>query len=375
MENKNIASKNKTSFLKKNMDDFNEINMEDQQRADLITDQKIIEFYQSINKNSAWIKINKTISPKAELFPRRAILHWRAIAAVLIPLVAAGVIFMKIQNQKNLYAYKDVKPGSSKAVLQIGDGEKIQLQEFSEKQIFNSRGLALGKNTNNTFICEKIVDEENNATNLMYVPSGGEYKLVLCDGTKISVNSDSKIQFPNAFDKDKRQVSLSGEAYFEVARNENQPFEVHTKNAVITVLGTKFNVSSYSKERFEQITLEEGHVSVRYKDQTFDLLPGMQLYIDTQSNTAKVNDVEANLYSSWKEGLFRFQDMKLDELTQKIERWYNVKFVFENENCKSLRFTGAYARNANFNDFINLIESTTGVIFTRKNDEIMISKK
>lgn len=355
--------------------DSTENGIDDQQLSNLRDDFELIKIYQSISKKDAWKSIQRQTTGRTVAFPHVIVANWRSIAAILIPLLVMGFMFVKIQNQKALYAFKDVKPGNSKAILLMPNGAKVSLPEYTHHQIFDKKGIKLGTNTNNTFFCEKISDADNGESNIMYVPTGGEYKLVLSDGTQVSVNSDSRIQFPYSFQKEKREVSLVGEAFFEVAKNEKQPFEVHTRNSVITVLGTKFNVSSYSKEQFEKITLEQGAVSVKYQDQFYSLVPGMQLLIDTKTSTATINEVDANLYSSWKEGLFRFQNMSLDDLTQKIERWYNVQFVFENDDCKTLRFTGAYARNANFNDFIYLIESTTGVNFTRKDDKIIITKK
>lgn len=360
-----------TPSSKNRSTDATDNGIEHQQLSRLMEEFELIKLYQNINKKDAW----RNIQYGKNTFPQVILGHWRSIAAILIPLFVVSFLFIKIQNQKAHYAFKDVKPGSAKAILLIPNGDRINLPEFANNQIVDKKGVKLGINSDNTFVCQKIVDASNNESNIMYVPTGGEYKLVLSDGTKISVNSDSRIQFPYTFSKEKREVSLTGEAFFEVAKNEKQPFEVHTRHSVITVLGTRFNVSTYSKDQFEKITLEEGAVSVKYQDQLYSLAPGMQLLIDTKSNKVSVNDVDANLYSSWKEGLFRFQDMSLDDLTQKLERWYNVQFVFESDACKSLRFTGAHARNANFNDFINLIESTTGVNFTRKDDNIIVTKK
>lgn len=374
MSQKQSLSKNKSAILKERMENLDENKFETEKLSNLIEEYELVALYQNIDKKNAWRKIQDKTSNGFGVQLKHVNFRWRTIAAILIPLIVVAAFIIRVQNQKTLYSFKDVKPGSAKAILELGKGEKIILPEFSNRQIFNNQGVKLGLNTNNTFICEKISTNNGGEMNLMYVPTGGEYKIVLSDETKVSVNSDSKIQFPYTFQNEKREVSLIGEAFFEVTQNKEKPFEVHTKNAIVTVLGTKFNVSSYENEQFEHITLQEGLIAVNYKDQIYNLTPGMQLIIDTKSKTAHINEVDANLYSSWKDGLFRFQNMDLVELTQKIQRWYNIKFVFKDDYCKSLRFTGAYARNANFNDFITLIESTTGVKFTPKGDKVIVSK-
>lgn len=374
LSKKQSLTNEETVILKKWIDETAENEAEYHRLSKLFDGNELVELYKGIDtqnaKEKVFRKISRTNIPSTSFSFNR---KWIAVAAI-IPFAMFLLFFLKPNNEKQILSYNDIKPGSAKAILEVGRGEKIILPNDANRQIYNENGEMLGLSFNNTFVCNKIKSIRSDI-NTLHIPTGGEYKLVLCDGTKISVNSESKIQYPFSFEKDKRRVKLMGEAYFEVAKNEKLPFEISTKNAVITVLGTKFNVCNYDNEQFEQITLEEGAIEVKYKDQFFKLTPGMQLIIDSKNKKASVKNVDTNLYVSWKDDLFRFQDMNLDELTKKIQRWYNVKFVFKDQECKSYRFTGALAKDANFNDFITLIESTTEVKFALKENKINISKK
>lgn len=343
--------------------------------SELFEDNELVDLYQSIDIRKGQNRIFNRIAEHKILDKRfNNGQKWIAVAAI-IPLMIFSFMLIKTNRQKNLQSFNDFKPGAPKAVLEVSKGEKILLSGENNEKVFNGNGEMLGIINDNTFICNKDKLLSNNELNTLRIPTGGEYKIILSDETKVFANSDSKIQYPYAFDKEKRTVKLSGEAYFEVTRNEKQPFEVITKNSTITVLGTKFNVCSYNDDNFEQVTLEEGMVSVKYRGQEYILTPGMQLDIDTKNKKAMLKNVETAQYVSWKDELFRFQDMELDQLTKKIQRWYEVDFVFKDETAKSAHFTGAFSRNTNFNDFITLIESTTDVKFALKGNKIQVSKK
>lgn len=348
---------------------------EAQNLRELFEDFTLVEQYQSVNIDKAWQKVKKKTAVKPNWNRRFFILSWKAVAAILLPLIIVSSIFyFKPFTEKNNLAFDNIKPGSEKAILQLARGEKIFLTNDRLLTIINNHGVTIGVNKTNTLICSKV-ESDFEELNSLSVPVGGEYRVELCDGTKIAVNSGSQLKYPYAFEPNQRVVELEGEAYFEVTKDPERPFTVKTAHASVKVLGTKFNISSYKSDDFERITLEEGSVEATYNNEKYKLAPGMQLKIDLKNNTAFVNIVDTRLFTSWKDGMFRFQNMKLEDLAVKMQRWYNVDFQFKDESCKSYRFTGAIERNANFKDFIRLIESTTGVKFEQKEDVITISKK
>ena len=143
----------------------------------------------------------------------------------------------------------------------------------------------------------------------MRVPEGGEYRVVLSDGTKVWINSGSELTFPMNFEKGERVVELKGEAYFDVTKSKEWPFIVRTCRSSVKVLGTSFNVCSYEEDALEQVTLEQGGVEVKHHDETYLLHPGEQFELDTTNEEVEVKPVNVKLYTSWIDGMFRFHNM------------------------------------------------------------------
>lgn len=233
--------------------------------------------------------------------------------------------------------------------------------------------MKIGENKSNTLYCYPV-HSSFKEKNTLLVPIAGEYRLVLSDGTRIYVNSGSKIRYPDVFGTDERVVELEGEAYFDVAKDPKHPFVVKTTQSEIKVTGTKFNISSYQDDSFEQVTLEEGRVEVSRKGEIFELIPGRQYFLDKKTEGISLSDVDPILYTSWKDGLFRFQNMDLLALSKKISRWYDIRFEFRDEKSKNLRFTGAFERRSSLNEFVKIIQSTTDVRFKLDGNTVFISQ-
>jgi hypothetical protein len=302
------------------------------------------------------------------------------VAAVIIPfLVMIGAWFMRVDKEKEVAtsgppAFR-IEPGTYKAFLELNDGEVIALNENEVTNLTDKDGVALGKDSANTLILPPATGGKKEIINTLHVPRGGEYRLVLSDGTQIRINSGSKIRFPEAFGDDKREIELSGEAFFEVVQDKIRPFIVKTKQSQLRVIGTSFNVSSYDGEVMEKTTLVTGSVEIDYNCKKYILSPGEQIRINHQDLSVESEKVDVRYFTSWKDGLFRFLDMPLDELALRLERWYSVNFDFEDAECKKIRFTGAVYRNTDFEIFIRLIESTTGVCFSVKDDLVVVGRR
>jgi len=327
--------------------------------------------YEQIDAKVAWQNIQKRIH-KSKIMDQqsRKINLWISVAAAIVPLLLIVSLFYYFSGQSS---FDDIKAGNARAVLELSNGEKIDLGTAYSGVIKNSNGEEIGANRGNTLVC-KSEDFHKNEFNTLTVPIGAEYKVILSDGTKITVNSGSRIRYPYVFGESSRVVELDGEAYFEVAHNKSKPFFVKTSGATVKVTGTKFNVCNYRDDIFEHVTLEEGSVEVNKGDSVYKLIPGMQFYLDKQKLMVKTKTVDSELFTSWKNGMFRFQNMTLSQLTKQMHRWYNVQFVFKTPECKDLRFTGAFERNSNFAEFVKIIESTTQVQFSLRGKTIYISK-
>lgn len=204
------------------------------------------------------------------------------------------------------------------------------------------------------------------------VPRGNEYKLTLGDGTRVWLNSDSRIEYPIQFTGDTREVRLTGEAYFEVERDEHKPFIVRAGAASIEVLGTAFNVSAYEGGENLTATLVSGSVGINCGDNRAVLTPGQQATVSPADGAITTRDVDTGLYISWTSGFFEFDAMELSQICTCLERWYDVEFVFTGD-CGSERFTGAAWKYKPLEDFLDNIERVTDVTFKYKNGQITVS--
>jgi ferric-dicitrate binding protein FerR (iron transport regulator) len=213
------------------------------------------------------------------------------------------------------------------------------------------------------------------------VPLGQMSEVTLFDGTKVWLNSGTTLRYSNNFGKEERNISLEGEAFFEVTKDEI-PFKVKLKNTEVEVLGTTFNVVSYSDDVFSEITLVEGKVNVNnLSGSTIAVLkPSERIYIDDILNKASISKVETNFYTSWIDGKIVFDDEKLAEITRKLERWYNVDIQLEEASLGELHFTGTILKHKPFNQIITAFELLLPIdikytSIPNGKDMIVISKK
>ena len=254
--------------------------------------------------------------------------------------------------------------GTDKAVLTLENGDQVILEKgkkFQNNNI-NSNGIELSYSTKNrssiNFVDEKI------ASNFLTVPRGGQFSLNLEDGTKVLLNSDSKIKYPVKFIKGKkRQVELLyGEAFFEVSSSKNNndsEFIVSTKTQKINVIGTKFNIKAYNEDDIVTTTLVEGKVKVENGKNQILLLPNQQSKVDSKSTNIIVSDIDVFQQISWISGLFSFNDTSLENIMNTLSRWYDLEFVFKSANKKNLIFSGILERTKSIEDILFIIEKTS----------------
>ena len=268
-----------------------------------------------------------------------------------------------------------IKPGSNKATLILDDGSVYELG--SSKNLKLAEGGSEIKSEGN-----KLQYTGNEATNkevkynTLSIPRGGEFFLQLADGTKIWLNSETVLRYPVKFDGKERKVELTGEAFFEVARNEKVPFFVESGEQLIKVLGTEFNISSYEEDPLIYTTLIRGSVEIFIKNK-----PEVKLKLvpDEQSSVSKFDlliskkRVDPYQYIAWKEGRFVFEDQNLGEIMKTLSKWYDVDIVFAREELKAMRFTGNLQRYSNFGDVLKKIQKTNEVGFSIRNKQITIN--
>ncbi|MCH4551459.1 FecR family protein [Aestuariibaculum lutulentum] len=295
----------------------------------------------------------------------KAIKWMSAVAAVLV--VGFSVFTFTDSNNDRLkpIAASSIAPGTSHAELVLSTGEVIDLEQSKDNQIQegevaleNVKGILQYKDAKSRRRGDNKVK-----TNTLKVPRGAEYQLVLSDGTKVWLNSDTELTYTVPFVGTERRVALKGEAYFDVTPNKELPFIVMTGNQEVQVLGTEFNVSAYRDDSVITTTLVEGKVEVTdniSRDKKY-LLPNQQSILNKQTDAIKKQEVDAYPYIAWKEGRFVFNNVTLEEFLYKVSRWYDVEVYYDNDSLKNLSFTGDLPRYSNMTSILKIIEAEMSV--------------
>lgn len=310
----------------------------------------------------------------------------RSYTKWIISLSAAAVIIFMIviyplpskktgNSQVNNSKIEQIKPGSNQAILILNDGSVLDLAATKKLQLNEGGSNIEVEGSKLLYTKESNVPLETKY-NTIKVPRGGEFFLQLSDGTKVWLNSETTLHYPVQFVGNERNVELTGEAFFEVARNEKVPFLVKSGVQTVRVLGTEFNISSYVENQFITTTLVKGSVEVFINNQP---KIRQRLLPNEQSSTSKVegqiskNKVKPFQYIAWKEGRFVFENQNLDEIMNTLSKWYNVDVEFRSENLKHIRFTGNLQRYSNFEEILKKIEKTNEVKFVIENKHITVN--
>ena len=286
-----------------------------------------------------------------------------AFAASIILLVGVS-LFNQFYFNETIIIKDPIVIGTDKAVLTLENGDQVILekgQKFQNKTV-NSDGKELTYTIKNRSSSNS--KNEKIASNFLTIPRGGQFSLNLEDGTKVLLNSDSKIKYPVKFIKGKnRQVELLyGEAFFDVSSSQNNngsEFIVSTKTQKINVLGTKFNIKAYSEDDIITTTLVEGKVKVGNGKNQILLSPNQQSKVDSNSPVINVSDVDVSQQISWINGLFSFNDTSLEDIMHTLSRWYDLEFVFKSANQKGFIFSGILERTKSIEDILLIIEKTS----------------
>nr|WP_320022556.1 FecR domain-containing protein [uncultured Draconibacterium sp.] len=329
-----------------------------------------VRFSAKVDEHLAWKVIHSKLE-KRKTFSIKPYLKYAAVLLVLLSLtVTYQLLHKNIGSEEVLTKVNVIQPGKPKAILELGDGRSVKLGEINDSLLALTAGFNIQiKNDTIDYSKSDIISE---LINTIRVPRGGEYNLVLSDGSRIWLNSESELTFPAKFNGNQRKIALKGEAYLEVAKNETFPFIVEVEGTQVEVLGTSFNVKAY--ENIET-TLVEGKVCIRTNSLTEAILnPGEQGVVTKESSEITVKQVDTRLYTSWVKGMFAFRSLSLEEIMKTFERWYNVTVTFENDELKQRRFTGNLRRNEEINPHLDVISLTTNVEFEFSGEKILVKK-
>lgn len=288
-----------------------------------------------------------------------------AVAASIALLLGTGIFyFTKPKEQIVPVAEKaqEIAPGGTRGILTLSNGKQIILANISAKDTIAKEGeevtIKMGANGVITYIINPDADASKNnpnAFNTLSTPTGGQYNIVLADGTKVYLNAVSSIKYPTQFNGDKRLVELDGEAYFEVAKDKSKPFIVKSDNQSIEVLGTHFNVHAYANESVVKTTLLEGSVAVSFKNQKSILKPGQQSNVSDNFTKIKIREVDTDEAIAWKNGRFKFDNADLKTVMRQLERWYGIKVEYRGD-VSDVRFSGGTFMNKNLSEVLKVLE-------------------
>lgn len=329
--------------------------------------------WRNVEASAAW----QAVEHKRESRRRKRIIRigWSVAAAIVLLLGMTWVFFPSGKKAPVVAVQSEVKPGGAKAVLVLSTGVQVVLGSERADTIQEKGFSILNVADYIDYSRKDSVALGRPVYNELRVPTGGEFRLVLADGTVVYMNSESRLKYPVRFIGDERLVELEGEAYFDVSRDDVHPFVVRTERLDVTVLGTGFNVMAYKKEARTEVTLVSGSVDVTSGKISEVLTPNHQFVMNNESREYEVKTVNVDTYVDWKNGILNFDAMPLDELADKLGRWYEVSFFFSKESLKQLKFTGAFRKYNDIDYILFLIESTTNVTFKVNGNVITVNEK
>lgn len=295
-------------------------------------------------------------------------LRFAAAAAVVLLFVSVTLLWWHssgISSEKAEVANvtKEIKPGTTQAVLILENGETISLGADS---MANRKMIA------------KATEGVEIAYSDIQTPRGGEFKVVLEDGTEVWLNADTKMRYPEHFTSDKRRVEIEGEAYFKVAHDSNRPFYVVSGGQVVRVYGTEFNVNAYSDEHSAYTTLVEGSISLKTiggNGGELMLTPGHQVVYDKSTSSARVKTVDTDIVTSWRSGAFVFEDQTMEQIMRTLSRWYDFEYEFADELVASIVFMGSIPRYGSFKEVSDIFMKMGGIKLRQHGGKIIISAK
>lgn len=297
-------------------------------------------------------------------------------AIFILPLMAGMLFFLehKPTVEAEDYGIGQIVHGARKATLVLNDGKVVAL-DTSTVILGQVDGMSVRTSDQALVYVDSLQkDREVEVQNRLYTPKGGEYTLMLADGTKVWVNAATEISYPVRFIKGERRVHLEGEAYFEVAKDAAKPFIVEIDGMEVKVYGTKFNINTRRTD-YMHTTLVEGSVSVKPKGRPEVMIePNQQAVFNKLSGRVAVQDVDVMSYVAWHVGNYFFENKSMGEIMDELSLWYDIKVFFMNNEVRDERFSGYLPRYGEIDKLLGLIEKTSHVHFEIKGKVIIVRK-
>lgn len=343
-------------------------------QEDLFSKERYV--YEKIHDTKAFSVFEKRVRKVSS----RSIGNWWKYAAVLLfPILVVGSWkLMHETEQVSIVASSvaPIQPGCSQAVLVLDDGRKVFLKEEEEGVISEDKEITVtGEKDRLVYTSSEGKNVDEIRFNELEVPRGGEYKVRLADGTLVYLNSATRMKYPVKFDEKERKVYLSGEAYFEVAKDPERPFFVEMEGVEVRVYGTSFNVNTHQKGNIQTV-LVKGSIGVKVLSSGMEsvIRPGQMAEFKQGNTKVDVKDVNVAVYTDWKDGIFRFENQRLEDILTVLSNWYDVDVFYQTASVKELHFSGYMERYKDVSVILEAITLSTGVTFSIQGKTIVVSK-
>lgn len=329
-----------------------------------------LEVYQLFKSSKVWQSLDSTLfeTKTIPFFPQKLMRY----AAVVIPFIIIGAVSWYYSSQPETLELvsidNTIKPGSQRATLILSDGGEVELDGAHAMTELEQGDIKVTNKQNSLLYTPlaKIKGQKTQIFNELITPRGGNYTITLSDDTKVILNAGSTLRFPVDFSDSVRKVYLDGEAYFDVSHN-GSPFIVSSNDMDVRVLGTIFNISSYSDEPEIKATLVEGKIKVGWNNSNaLDskiLAPTDQIVLNKLKQSIEINEVNTSLYTSWIQGKFEFKNENLEAVMKRLARWYDFEYEFQNAAAKDYHFTARINNDQSISSILEMLEMTTDVKF------------
>lgn len=290
-------------------------------------------------------------------------------------------MFDNINTREKIAESKPIEKYEGKVELILPGGKTVALSDQLENSVLKEESVNIVIDTQKLVSYERLagntVDKKNIEPEIHYirVPKGADYQLVLSDGTKVWLNSESELKYPSFFKGDKRVVELKGEGFFKVTKDPKRRFITKVNNLNIEVLGTSYNISAYPEDKEIKATLISGSIKAVTKENTTVLKPDQQLTFSDEKKKWEVKEVDVEDYISWKNGLIQIKAYTFEQIVNMLKRWYDFEIFYMNEDLKKYRFKGVINKNLPLENILGMIEQTTDIRFKVRDKTVTVFKE
>lgn len=326
----------------------------------------------TIDIDQAWNTVkNQTINKKKT----RNYTLWLRYAAMIALVISISTYFFSDIFRSPIVSEVNINEFDEPTLL-LDNGEKLALNQ--EEFARNQQDVTIKNDAKSLLSYESKQDSKKTKVknNHLVIPKGKTYQLLLSDGTRIRLNSETELIYPTRFTGNKREVTLIGEAYFEVAKNKEKPFIVKANGMEVKVLGTTFNICSYTEDRIASTTLIEGSVAVQAENgEEQTISPSEQFTFNRNNKKTTIRTVDTELYTSWINGTYVFKNTPLEEIMTKLQRWHDFSVEFEDKALKRTRYSLIVDKETTLEHLLEIISYTSDIKLERTDNNTIHIKK